>query len=145
MSRMPRAGTKQRWVERDGRLMSLLGIGDNQEQWLSGADYEMMQLVADDIQYQIDQQDFIQNSRVSFTPAARDTARLRSNIAYHLRDYPCQYNYRLIGIEQQFSSGTTFKVGEESYDIIIRDKTPEEEEEDQRRQRTVDDLRRYRS
>ncbi len=43
-------------------------------------------------------------------------------------------------MNSEFSSGTTFKVGEESYDIIIRDKTPEEEEEDQRRQRTVDDL-----
>ena len=43
-------------------------------------------------------------------------------------------------LNTEFSSGTTFKVGDESYDIIIRDRTPEEEEEQQKKQKTIDDL-----
>ena len=139
---MPRAGTKQRWVERMVGFMSLLGIGDNQERVvIKGADYEMMQLVADDIQYQIDQQDFIQNSRVSFT--RRQPEILLGFDQILLTTYGITRANITTGLSElnsEFSSGTTFKVGEESYDIIIRDKTPEEEEEDQRRQRTVDDL-----
>lgn len=123
-------------------FMSLLGIGDNQERVvIKGADYEMMQLVADDIQYQIDQQDFIQNSRVSFT--RRQPEILLGFDQILLTTYGITRANITTGLSElnsEFSSGTTFKVGEESYDIIIRDKTPEEEEEDQRRQRTVDDL-----
>src|SRR5690554_1132565 len=101
----------------------------------------MMQLVADDIQYQIDQQDFIQNSRVSFT--RRQPEILLGFDQILLTTYGITRANITTGLSElngEFSSGTTFKVGEESYDIIIRDKTPEEEEEDQRRQRTVDDL-----
>lgn len=123
-------------------FMSMLGIGDNQERVIiKGSDYEMMQLVADDIQYQIDQQEFIQNSRVSFT-------RRQPEILLHfdqilLTSYgitPANITTGLSELNTEFSSGTSFKVGEESYDIIIREQTAEEEEADQRRQRTIEDL-----
>ena len=51
-----------------GSFMSLLGIGDNQERIvIKGSDYEMMQVVAEDVRYQVEQQDYIQSARVSFT------------------------------------------------------------------------------
>jgi multidrug efflux pump subunit AcrB/ABC-type multidrug transport system ATPase subunit len=123
-------------------FMSLLGIGDNQERVIiKGSDYDMMQLVAEDIRYYLDEQEFIRNSWVSYTrrqPEVRlnfDQVLLtsyeitRTNITAGLAD-----------LNTEYSSGTTFKVGEESYDIIIRDKTPEEEEEEQKKQKTTDDL-----
>jgi multidrug efflux pump subunit AcrB/ABC-type multidrug transport system ATPase subunit len=123
-------------------FMSMLGIGDNQERVIiKGSDYDMMQLVAEDIRYYLDEQEFIRNSWVSFTrrqPEVRlnfDQVLLtsyeitRANITAGLAD-----------LNTEYSSGTTFKVGEESYDIIIRDKTPEEEEEEQKKQKTIDDL-----
>ena len=123
-------------------FMSLLGIGDNQEQIIiKGSDYEMMQLVAEDIQYQMDQQEFIQSSRVSFTRRQPEILLdfdqilltsygiTRANITAGLSD-----------LNSEISSGTTFEVGDESYDIIIRDKMSEDEEDERSKQKTIDDL-----
>lgn len=123
-------------------FMSMLGIGDNQERVvIKGSDYDMMQLVAEDVRYYLEAQEFIRSSRVSYTrrqPEVRlnfDQVLLtsyditRSNITSGLAD-----------LNTEYSSGSTFKVGNESYDIIIRDKTPEEEEEEQKKQKTIDDL-----
>ncbi len=123
-------------------FMSLLGIGDNRERIIiKGSDYEMMQLVAEDVQYQIGQQDFIQNSRVSFM--RRQPEILLDFDQILLTTYGITRGNITTGLAElntEFSSGTTFKVGNESYDIIIRDKTAEEEEEQQRRQKTIADL-----
>ncbi len=123
-------------------FMSMMGIGDNQERVvIKGSDYDMMQLVAEEFRYYLDEQDFIRNSWVSYTRRqpeihlAFDQVLLttyeinRSNITSGLAN-----------LNTQYSSGTSFKVGNESYDIIIRDKTPEEEEEEQKKQKTIDDL-----
>ena len=123
-------------------FMSMLGIGDNQERIVvKGSDYEMMQLVAEDIQYQIDQQDYIQNSRVTF--ARRQPEILLDFDQILLTSYGITRANILTGLSElntEFSSGTTFKVGEDTYDIIIRDQTPEEEEEQRKKQKTIDDL-----
>jgi multidrug efflux pump subunit AcrB/ABC-type multidrug transport system ATPase subunit len=123
-------------------FLSMMGIGSNQEKIIiKGSDYDMMQLVGEDIRYYLDEQDFIQNSWVSYTrrqPEVRlnfDQTLLttyeitRANITAGLAD-----------LNTEVSSGSTFKVGDESYDIIIRDKTPEEEEEERKKQKTIDDL-----
>lgn len=123
-------------------FMSLLGIGDNQERIVvKGSDYEMMQLVAEDIRYQLEQQEFIQNTRVSFM--RRQPEILLDFDQVLLTSYGITRANILTGLSElnsEFSSGTTFKVGDESYDIVIRDKTAEEEEEEQQRQKTIDDL-----
>jgi multidrug efflux pump subunit AcrB/ABC-type multidrug transport system ATPase subunit len=154
-SRMPRVegteisvsdatGGQDRGVDVGGMVafMGMLGIGDNQERVIiKGADYDMMMLVAEDIRYYLEEREFIRNSRVSYTrrqPEVRldfDQTLLtsygitRANITEGLAD-----------LNTEYPSGTTFKVGEELYDIIIRDKTPEEEEEEERKQKTIDDL-----
>jgi multidrug efflux pump subunit AcrB/ABC-type multidrug transport system ATPase subunit len=124
-------------------FMSLLGIGDNQERVvIKGSDYDMMQLVAEDIRYYLDEQDFIRNSWVSYT---RRQPEVRLNFdQILLTSYEitrANITAGLADLNTEYSSGTTFKVGEESYDIIIRDKTPEEEEEEeQKKQKTIGDL-----
>lgn len=123
-------------------FMSLLGIGDNQERIIiKGSDYEMMQLVAEDVQYQIEQQDYIQNSRVTFM--RRQPEILLDFDQILLTSYGITRGNITTGLSElntEFSSGTSFKVGDESYDIIIRDRTPEEEEEQRKKQKTIDDL-----
>ena len=123
-------------------FMSLLGIGDNQERIIvKGSDYEMMQLVGEDIRYQIEQQDFIQSTRVSFMRRQPEIMLDFDQIL--LTSYGITRANIVTGLSEldsEFSSGTTFKVGDESYDIIIRDKTIEEEEEEQQKQKTIDDL-----
>ncbi|MGI6572459.1 MAG: efflux RND transporter permease subunit [Fermentimonas sp.] len=126
-----------------GNFMSLLGIGDNQERIVvKGSDYEMMQVVAEDVQYQVEQQEYIQSARVSFT--RRQPEVLLGFEQILLTNYGITRSNITTGLSElntEFSSGTTFKVGNESYDIIIRDKMPQEEEEEQRRQKTIDDLK----
>ncbi|NLY23988.1 MAG: ATP-binding cassette domain-containing protein, partial [Bacteroidales bacterium] len=123
-------------------FMGLLGIGDNQERIIvKGSDYEMMQLVAEDIRYQLEQQEYIQNTRVSFMRRQPEIMLDFNQIL--LTSYGITRTNILTGLSEldsEFSSGTTFKVGEESYDIIIRDEMTEEEEEQQNKQKTIDDL-----
>jgi multidrug efflux pump subunit AcrB/ABC-type multidrug transport system ATPase subunit len=137
-------GGRNRGGEAGGMVafMSLLGIGDNQERVIiKGSDYDRMQLVAEDIRYYLDEQEFIRNSWVSYT---RRQPEVRLNFdQVLLTSYEitrADISAGLADINTEYSSGTTFKVGEESYDIIIRDKTPEEEEEEQKKQKTTDDL-----
>lgn len=123
-------------------FMNLLGIGENQERIvIKGSDYEMMQLVAEDIRYLLEQQEFIQNTRVSFTGRQPEITLNFDQIL--LTSYGITRANILTGLSElnrEFSSGTTFKVGEESFDIIIRDRTVEEEELERLRQKTIDDL-----
>lgn len=118
-------------------FMSLLGIGDNQERIIvKGSDYEMMQLVAEDIRYQLEQQEYIQNTRVSFMRRQPEIMLDFDQIL--LTSYGITRTNILTGLSEldsEFSSGTTFKVGDESYDIIIRDEMTEEEEEQQNKQK----------
>lgn len=54
----------------------------------------------------------------------------------------------LAALNPEYSSGTSFKIGEDTYDIIIRNDIPgdeeneEEEAETEKKDKTVDDLRR---
>lgn len=128
-----------------GGFMRLLGIGESSERIvIKGSDFERMQRVAEDFRYYLDEQTFIRNTRASYNrrqPEIRlgfDPILLtsfdisRSNIAAGLSS-----------LNPELSSGTTFKVGEDNYDIIIRGEVPEEDEHAEiiRKGKTTDDLR----
>ncbi|WP_337942338.1 efflux RND transporter permease subunit [Parabacteroides sp.] len=137
-----------------GNFMRLLGIGDNRE-WIviKGADFDVMQLVAEDLRYYLDEQEFIRHSRVSYN---------RRQPEIHLDFDPilltsyeitrANISSGLAALNPEYSSGTSFKIGEDTYDIIIRNDIPEEEQELEeaeeentdtaRKEKTVDDLRR---
>ena len=52
--------------------MRLLGIGDNSERVvIRGSDFEMMVMVAEEVRYLLDEQDFVQHTHVSYTPVRR--------------------------------------------------------------------------
>jgi len=127
-------------------FLRALGIGDNRERIvIRGSDYDMMQMVAEDLQYFFSEQEYIQSATVSsarrqpeilldFDPVLLISCGIGQNeIAQGLRS-----------LEPATESGSTFKVGDEECDIIIRTITPGEtdEEQQQQRERTADDLRR---
>ncbi|MDH6535264.1 multidrug efflux pump subunit AcrB/ABC-type multidrug transport system ATPase subunit [Parabacteroides sp. PM5-20] len=127
-------------------FMRLLGIGDNRERIvIKGSDFDVMQLVAEDIRYYINEQEFIRNSRIS-------TNRRQPEILLHfdpilLTSYDitrANISSGLMALNPDFSSGSSFKVGEDTYDIIIRNNIPNEETEEEettKREKTIDDLR----
>lgn len=125
-----------------GSFMRLLGIGDNRERIvIKGSDFETMQLVGQDLRYYIDEMDFINYTRLS---SNRRQPEIRLNFdPILLTSYDISRNNissGLTALNTEFSSGATFKVGEDSYDIIIRNEQTEEEEEKEKKEKTVDDL-----
>ena len=126
-------------------FMSMLGIGDNQERILvKGSDYDMMQIVAEELRYYLSEQDFISSTRVSLPQRQPEVVLDFDQIM--ITSYEISRNNIQTGLatlNNEFSSGTSFKVGGTSYDIIIRDQPLEKEEDEelpQTRQRTIDDL-----
>lgn len=129
-----------------GNFMRILGIGNNRERIvIKGSDFDVMQLVAEDIRYYMEEQEFIRNSRVSYNQRQPEINLYFDPIL--LTSYDINRGNITAGLNSlntEFSSGTTFKVGEDTYDILIRNSVPEEEEETEettKRERTVDDLR----
>jgi len=125
-------------------FMYMLGIGDNRERIvIKGSDFDLMQLVAEDMRYILSEQDYIGNSRVSVD--RRQPELLLDFDPILLTSYniaQTDITQGLASLNPEIRSGTSFKVGEDSYDIVIRNQTPDEEEE-RAKQRTpaVDDLR----
>lgn len=110
-----------------GGFMRLLGIGDNSERVvIRGSDFEMMQMVAEEVRYLLDEQDFVQHTHVSYTPRQ---AEINLNFdpilltAYDINRG--NITTGLTALNNEYSSEATFKVGEDIYDIIIRDEIPE--------------------
>ena len=127
-------------------MMSMMGAGSNQERILvRGLDYDLMQRVGSDLQYMLETQDYIRSSRVSF-PQRQAEVRLTFDQIL-LSSYNISRNNISAGLSEMNSelpSNVTFKVGEEFYDIVIRNKEPElpedEEQQQQNRQPTIDQL-----
>jgi multidrug efflux pump subunit AcrB/ABC-type multidrug transport system ATPase subunit len=129
-----------------GNFMRFLGIGDNRERIvIKGSDFELMRIVAEDFRYYLTEQDFIQNSRVSYSN--RQPELILDFDALLLTSYEisrANISTGLASLAPEMSSGASFKVGNETYDIIIRNIEPEESEEEteqKKKDKTIDDLR----
>jgi multidrug efflux pump subunit AcrB/ABC-type multidrug transport system ATPase subunit len=128
-----------------GSFMRMLGIGDNNERVVvKGSDFDRMQKVAEDIRYYLDGQDFIQHSNVSYNQ--RQPELLLNFNPILLISYDISRSNISSGLMSSLnfdiSSGSSFKVGEETYDIIIRSQVLEKEtQEKTKREKTIDDLR----
>ena len=130
-----------------GGFMRLLGIGDNSERVvIRGSDFEMMQMVAEEVRYLLDEQDFVQHTHVSYTPRQAEISLNFDPILLTAYDINRgNITTGLTALNNEYSSEATFKVGEDIYDIIIRDEIPEKEIEEEaqekaQKEKTVDDL-----
>lgn len=109
-------------------FMRLMGIGQQQERIvIKGSDYDMMFQVAEDLRYHLNEQDFVSRSWVSYT--GRQAELLLNFDPILLTSYEItrsDISNGLVSLNPEFSSGTTFKIGEDTYDIIIRNDIPED-------------------
>lgn len=129
-----------------GNFMRLLGIGDNRERIvIKGSDFDVMQLVAEDFRYYLDEQEFIRNSNVSYNRRQPEIRLDFDPILLTSYDISrANISSGLAALNSEFSSGSSFKIGEDTYDIIIRNDVPEAEEEEEetgKKDKTIDDLR----
>lgn len=125
-------------------LMNLLGVGNRSERIVvKGSDFELMDMVADDIRYYLEQMDFIGWSHVS-NPGRRREIHLVFDPVL-LASYEISRQNILSGLSElnrELSTGTNLKLGTDEYEIVIKEDVTEEEEEKQKRTpKTVDDLR----
>lgn len=129
-----------------GSFMRLLGIGDNRERIvIKGSDFDVMQLVAEDFRYYLDEQEFIRNSNVSYNRRQPEIRLDFDPILLTSYDISrANISSGLAALNSEYSSGSSFKVGEDTYDIIICNDVPEAEEEEEeagKKDKTIDDLR----
>jgi multidrug efflux pump subunit AcrB/ABC-type multidrug transport system ATPase subunit len=129
-----------------GNLMRFLGIGDSREQIvIKGSDFEIMRIVAEDLRYSLDKQDFIEYSWVSYIN--RQMELILNLDPMLLTSYGISHSdisAALASLESEVASGASFRVGDEIYDIIIRNIEPEASEMDLVQKTkivTTDDLR----
>jgi multidrug efflux pump subunit AcrB/ABC-type multidrug transport system ATPase subunit len=128
-----------------GSFMRLLGIGDSRERMvIRGSDFEMMRLVAEDFRYYLEEQSFIASAGVSYSE--REPEVLLDFDRLLLSSYgigPQDVSAGLMSLGGEMASGSSFKVGDSVYDIIIREDTPSDGETGEAAKvgKTVDDLR----
>ena len=127
------------------RFMSILGVGDNSERIvIKGSDFEMMDIVTDNIRYNLREMDFVSWNWAT-NPGRRNEIQLifdpillasynitRQNIASGLSS-----------LNRELTTNTYLKLGNDEYAIVIKEDLSEEEEKKKKKiQKTIDDLRR---
>lgn len=126
------------------RFMSVLGVGDNSERIVvKGSDSETMRIVANELRYNLEQMEFVRNVRVD-NPGGRREVQLTFD-PISLASYGITFQditLALNDLNRSTSTGASFKVGVDEYDIVIMDDLTEEEEEAGNWEKTIEDLRR---
>jgi multidrug efflux pump subunit AcrB/ABC-type multidrug transport system ATPase subunit len=118
-------GTGGGGMRQSDRMQRMMGIGSNQERVvIKGQDVEMMKIVADDLEYYLEDLD--------------DIDRVRSNLAANRPEVHLQFNPEMVGrnnvtmvnvmselsaFRKEVESGFNFKHENDEYEIIIRTDT----------------------
>ena len=126
------------------RFMSMLGVGDNTERIVvKGSDTETMRIVSNNLRYYLEQMDFVINARAD-NPGGRREVQLTFDpvtlASYNISN--SAITNAINSLNRSTSTGASFKVGTDEYDIVIMEDLTEEEEEAGRWEKTLDDLRR---
>lgn len=126
------------------RFMSMLGVGDNSERiLLKGSDFETMQLVAGDIEYYLEQMEFIGSVNAT-NPSRRREIHLSFDqvtlASYNITN--ANITAGLNSLNRSTSTGSNLKVGTDDYEIVIVEEMTEQEMEMEQWVKTVDDLKR---
>ena len=126
------------------RFMSMLGVGDNTERIVvKGSDTETMRVVSNNLRYYLEQMDFVINARADNPGGRREVQLTFDPVALASYNITNQAITSAIGsLNRSTSTGASFKVGTDEYDIVIMEDLTEEEEEAGRWEKTLDDLRR---
>lgn len=124
-----------------GDFQRMMGIGTDQEKVvIKGQDFEMMQTVAEDLEYFLEEQDFINSARVNVQDNRPEVHLLFDPLlmtAYNIN--MGQVASELNSFSGEIATGVQFNQGVEEYEIIIKQGEKNEEEE---KPRSMDDLKR---
>lgn len=126
-------------------FMDILGVGDNSERIvIKGSDFDMMDVISDDIRYYLGEMEFI-SSTWATNPGRRREIHLTFDPVV-LASYDISRQNITAGLSslgRELSTGTNLKLDTDEYEIVIKeDLTEEEEEKLKNMPKTVDDLRR---
>ena len=117
-------------ISGQSQFLRMMGIGNKNERiQVKGVDFDMMQIVAQDLASQLTQQDYIRYARVAYTPKQPEVIMNFSPEllkAYNISN--SDITSSIANMNKERNSGTQFKVGDTNYDIIIRDKADTLEE-----------------
>ncbi len=127
------------------RFMRVLGVGDNSERIvIKGSDFEMMDIVADNIRYNLREMDFIAWNWAT-NPGRRNEVHLIFDPIL-LASYNITRQNILNGLSslnKELTTNSYLKLDNDEYAIVIKENLTEEEEKKQKSiQKTMDDLRR---
>lgn len=117
-----------------------LGIGTTRERIvIKGEDFDLMQGIAEDLEYYIENLESIRSVNVSVSRNRPElhlyfNQLLLTELGLTLNNISSE----LSSFTREFTSGVNFKQGTEEYEIIIKEKLTEEEED---REKSVNDLR----
>ena len=126
-------------------FMDILGVGDGSERIvIKGSDFDMMDVIADDIRYYLGEMEFI-GSTWATNPGRRREIHLTFD-PVQLASYEISrqnITSGLSSLNRELSTGTNLKLGTDEYEIVIKENLTEEQEQKlQNMPKTVDDLRR---
>ena len=123
-----------------GNFQRMLGIGTEEEKIvLKGQDFEMMQTVAEDLEYFLEDFDFINRVRVNVSDNRPEVHMIFDPLL--MTEYGInlqQVSSELNSFSSEISTGVMFNQGIDEYEIIIKSGEEEEEDNDVR---TMDDLK----
>jgi multidrug efflux pump subunit AcrB/ABC-type multidrug transport system ATPase subunit len=118
-----------------------LGIGTSEEKIvLKGQDFATMKLVAQDLEYFLDDMDFISRTRLNVSDNRPEVHMLFDQLL--MTEYNMnvsQVSSELNSFSGEVSTGVMFNQGLDEYEIIL--KQEEEEHADEEKTRTMDDLK----
>jgi len=119
----------------------ILGIGSSQERVvIHGQDLDLMRDIADDIEYNIEELEFVSRANVNALNLAPSIDLLLDKPAMSHFDVSLQsFQSEIANFQNEFSSGAAQKQGIEEVDIILKGK---EEEEGVEKDKTSENLRR---
>lgn len=124
-----------------GNFQALLGIGTNQESIiLKGEDYSVMQSVAEDLEYYIEDLDFIQRVNTSVSSSQPEVHMIFDPLLMTENDIDIQsVSSGFNTFSNEISTGIMFQDGLEEYEITIS--LDEDQDADEDDARTMDDLK----
>lgn len=133
--------SSQRFRQGGGRMRGmagmqrLLGMGMQTERVvIQGRDFDLMRIVADDIQYQLEELESVDRAWVNIADNRPEMHLLFDTQAFsHFNISLNDLASELAGFEEEYSSGIKYKQGTEEYDIVIRNKNLSE--------KTINDLK----
>ncbi len=126
-----------------GNFMALLGIGSESETIeIKGEDFDVMRSVAEDLEYYIEDLDFIESVRTSVSSNQPEVHMIFDQLLMTENDIDISnVSTEMNSFSSEVSSGVMFQDGLDEYEIMISMEGADDAEDEEDEARTMDDLK----